>query len=539
LEQRSRGTGQVRLDADLVQRGRRPALWGTAILAAGLAWVLQHRQSIFRIGHVQALVGLTVAGAALRFSTLGTQSYWYDEAITVNLVRRSLHEMLAAIPDSESTPPLYYVVAWGWSRLFGTGEVGLRSLSAVLGTATVPAAYVAARAFVSRRSSLVAAAFVAVSPLLVWYSQEARAYALLVLLGTLSLLFFRRAVDRRETKWLTWWAIMSTLAIATHYFAVFLIAAEAAWLALRCPARAELRRAVAVVVLLAAALAPLALYQAFHYHTSWIANSGSLVGRAAYLLHQLVVGVYPVSDIRPIVVAVPVLVLVGLFAWTVQKEREGALLALAIGVAAIAIPFAMALVSDHVFDGRGDYFFYRNLIIATVPLTIPVAAVAGTAHAGKVGLMVCAVVCLLLVGISVDISRRPDLQRPDTRAIAVALGSPRGLRAILLDARTSVALKLYRPRLREMALQSVHLREIEVIEEQDSPTAPQAALSPPRGFRGTKLENVPHGFAIVVLRAANLRRVTRANLAREFPTNREVAILIDPPPSERRSVAHP
>ena len=45
--------------------------------------------------------------------------------------------MLRAIPDSESTPPLYYVLAWLWTHVFGTGEVGLRSLSALLGTATI------------------------------------------------------------------------------------------------------------------------------------------------------------------------------------------------------------------------------------------------------------------------------------------------------------------------------------------------------------------------------------------------------------------
>ncbi len=75
----------------------------------------------------------TAVAALLRFLTSGTQSYWYDEAITVELVQRPFHAMLGALPTSESTPPLYYVLAWIWSRMFGTGETGLRSLSAVLG----------------------------------------------------------------------------------------------------------------------------------------------------------------------------------------------------------------------------------------------------------------------------------------------------------------------------------------------------------------------------------------------------------------------
>src|SRR5829696_7198175 len=119
---------------------------------------------------IQALVALTAGAALLRFLALSTQSYWYDEAITVELVRRPFSGMLGAVPQSESTPPLYYVLAWIWSQIFGTDEAGLRSLSAALGTATVPATYAAGRQFVSRRSAFVAAALVAVSPLLVWYS---------------------------------------------------------------------------------------------------------------------------------------------------------------------------------------------------------------------------------------------------------------------------------------------------------------------------------------------------------------------------------
>ena len=85
---------------------------------------------------IAVVAGLALAGAALRFSTLGVQSYWADEGVTVHLLRMSFGGMLSAIPDSESTPPLYYALAWCWSKLFGTGEWGLRSLSAVIGTAT-------------------------------------------------------------------------------------------------------------------------------------------------------------------------------------------------------------------------------------------------------------------------------------------------------------------------------------------------------------------------------------------------------------------
>ena len=145
--------------------------------------------------HLVALAGIVVLGAALRFATLDLQSYRYDEAVTVGRVLHpSLFDTLSTVPRSESTPPLYYLVAWLWSRPFGTGEVGLRSLSALAGTASIAVVYLGAVALpLPRRAGLIAAAMVAVSPVLIWFSQDARAYALVFLLTALSFLFFARA----------------------------------------------------------------------------------------------------------------------------------------------------------------------------------------------------------------------------------------------------------------------------------------------------------------------------------------------------------
>ncbi|MDX6646594.1 MAG: mannosyltransferase [Miltoncostaeaceae bacterium] len=113
---------------------------------------------------LQLLAGLTALAALLRFATLDLQSLWYDETVTAGLVRMDLFDMLGRIPDSESTPPLYYVIAWLWAKVFGTGEVGLRSLSALAGTAFVPVAYAAAARLVTPRAGLIAAALAALNP---------------------------------------------------------------------------------------------------------------------------------------------------------------------------------------------------------------------------------------------------------------------------------------------------------------------------------------------------------------------------------------
>ena len=157
--------------------------------------------------------------------------------------------MLRQVKGSESNPPLYYVLAWAWAKAFGTGEIGLRSLSALFGAATVPVAYLVGRELASNRAGLIAAAIVAVNPMLIWYSQEARSYAVLVFFGALALLFFVRALHSWMGRDLALWALASALALCSHYFAVFAVAIEAVWLlvAMRSdvaagPARGRRRR---------------------------------------------------------------------------------------------------------------------------------------------------------------------------------------------------------------------------------------------------------------------------------------------------------
>ena len=142
------------------------------------------------------LAGIIAAAAVVRFATLDHQSYDHDEAVTAwRVLQSDLGGTLSVVADSERSPPLYYLLAWLWSKLFGTGEVGLRSLSALIGTLTVPAAYLAARELSSARAGLIAAALVAFNPYLVWYSQQARSYALVVLFIAWGLYFFARCLS--------------------------------------------------------------------------------------------------------------------------------------------------------------------------------------------------------------------------------------------------------------------------------------------------------------------------------------------------------
>ena len=130
------------------------------------------------------MAALTALGAIVRFATLNAKGFWEDEGATAVLMRADLWDMVGTqIKELEAAPPLFYVLEWGAAQALGTGEVALRLLPALFGVAAIPFAYLAGKELVSERAGVAAAALVAVNPLLVWYSQEARAYSVLVLLS--------------------------------------------------------------------------------------------------------------------------------------------------------------------------------------------------------------------------------------------------------------------------------------------------------------------------------------------------------------------
>jgi 4-amino-4-deoxy-L-arabinose transferase-like glycosyltransferase len=300
----------------------------------------------------RALGLVVLAGAALRFATLDLQSLWYDEAVTAHLLRLDLGAMLRAIPDSESTPPLYYVLAWLWAQIAGTGEAGLRALPALLGVATIPVVWALARRLGGDRAALCAAALTAVNPMLVWFSQEARAYALLALLAAASALLWLRALQAPRRGRLLAWGAVAALALATHYYALFLVGPQALWIALRTPGRGARVAALALPAAAAIALAPLALQQRSNDSAAFIGES-SLAHRLAQIPKQFLVGydapverLLAVASLAVLLVAVAgLLALLAGRARVTAGARTDAVRLTAVTAAALLVPAALALAA--------------------------------------------------------------------------------------------------------------------------------------------------------------------------------------------------
>jgi uncharacterized membrane protein len=96
----------------------------------------------------------------------------------------------------------------------------------LLGTVAILAAYWAGKRIYDTRTGLVAAALVALSPFLIWYSQEARMYELLFLAGLLSAAFLVLAVRDNRAKLWVGYLVFTLVGMFTQYFFAFLVAGQ-------------------------------------------------------------------------------------------------------------------------------------------------------------------------------------------------------------------------------------------------------------------------------------------------------------------------
>jgi mannosyltransferase len=397
---------------------------------------------------IAAVGALTVLGAVLRFYGIGHQGFWYDEANTAMLVRLSPGKMLGLIPQGESTPPLYYCVAWVWARLFGDGEAGLRSLSAVAGVLFVPVAYGAGAKLISRRAGVIAAGLAACNPLLIWYSQEARSYALLVLLTGVSLLLFVYARARPSPRILGAWVVACALALATHYYASVAVIPQAAWLLAEHRAKRDVQIAVGIVAVCGLALIPLAMSQNGTGHDAWIA--GSPFGeRLRQIIPQFLIGTNAPERklLKYLTMALGLVAVVLLALRSSAPERRGALVAGGLTIGGFVLSLLFVAVGF-------DDLITRNIIALWLPAALVVTAGLAARRARRIGVAVAVALCVIGVTATIGIAADRSLQRPDWRYVARALGlQPRDgtNRAILVQHYSYLLpLSLYMPRLHVM-----------------------------------------------------------------------------------------
>ena len=179
--------------------------------------------------HIGLLLLLLFA-FALRVISLDRLGLAYDEAATALMARATPQEIIAFHWDAAfEHPPVWVLLMHGWSQLAGQSEFSLRFLPALAGTLVVLLVWQLARVLWPDEPLLppLSALLVATAPVLVYYSQEARMYTLVVLLMLLSILLVLRLYTHPSWQlviacWLVNWVMLGL-----HYYAALGLAIQA------------------------------------------------------------------------------------------------------------------------------------------------------------------------------------------------------------------------------------------------------------------------------------------------------------------------
>ena len=471
------------------------------------------------------LAALTLLAAVLRLSTLGAQSFWYDEAFTpLHVLHSSLFTTLEWLPKTENSPPLWYLLEWVDYRVLGSGAFALRLPSALAGIALVPVAWAIGRELADRAAAIACAALVTVGPLFVWYSQEARVYGLFMLTSGLAMLAFVRVLREPSGRRFAWFALAGALCLLTHYFAVFLLAGMGIWLLADTRTRRRSLPALAVLALVGLALLPLISAQGGR-GTQWIGH-WALKARIEAIPDYYLAGYSGarVGHSIEALVALPLLAVVALGIWRMWKDpgdarrRQAVWATLAVTAAGVLIPLVLAI-------GGADYLAPRNLVGAMVPFSALVAVLATwPAPRDALGPALLVVALLALLGVTLLVEFDAKYQRSDWKGVVNGLPAGNN-RAVVVNELGSAPLRYYIPGLVQLH-SGDSVRVSEVVLTGEEPLRASAGTPPAPGF---KLAGRQDFTGLVALRfVASRPRVVSARTLRDRNITLTHAIVLAP-----------
>jgi len=235
---------------------------------------------------MRTVVGLAVAvvvviGLVLRFYT--HSALWLDEALTVDRARLPFSQIAGSVKQ-DGAPPLYYYLLHFWMEVFGQSDLATRSLSGVIGVVSLPVAWLAGNRFGGRAVGWTTVVLISSAPFAVYYSTEARMYALVILLTGCGFLALHRALEAPRPGNLIATAVVTAALLYSQYWALYLVGVVGLWLLVsalwtrhkdaaapgwRRPATAFL--AVVVGCILFVPWLPTFIYQSRYTGTPWAA----------------------------------------------------------------------------------------------------------------------------------------------------------------------------------------------------------------------------------------------------------------------------
>jgi hypothetical protein len=167
------------------------------------------------------LVMLVVALCA-RFAARPLAPFWLDEAATGAIIGQPNFQLFWKEVYWEVSSPLYFIFMRGWQSIFGLSDLSLRVPSLLFSVASPLCILFATIPKISRLDKICWAALLALWLPGIGFAQDARCYALVLLLSTLQTLAYIRLLEMPSVRNSAIWVFFAAMAIASHYDAAYL-----------------------------------------------------------------------------------------------------------------------------------------------------------------------------------------------------------------------------------------------------------------------------------------------------------------------------
>jgi 4-amino-4-deoxy-L-arabinose transferase-like glycosyltransferase len=168
---------------------------------------------------------IILLGLFLRLYHLGYYDFWYDEVISFFRAKHIIQIFRYDFFQYQFDPPLFYVLLAPLVE-FTRNEFFLRLFPAIIGVITIYFSYRFGKRFFSKKVGLILAFLLSISPFHIYYSQELRAYSLLILITIISYFSFYLYIGERKFKYYIFWILSSLLLLYTHNLAIFLLISQ-------------------------------------------------------------------------------------------------------------------------------------------------------------------------------------------------------------------------------------------------------------------------------------------------------------------------
>ncbi len=184
-------------------------------------------------GRDRALAQVAVLVPAIVMAALGLirahwPALWADELATWGAATAPWENLWGMLSEIDAIMAPYYVLMWGWVKVFGASDFSLRVPSILAMTAATGLVAALGTRLASPRVGLIAGLLFALFPATSRYAQEARMYAFVVFAGVLATLLLVRALDDRPRlgRWAAYTGGVALLGLF-HAVALLLLAAHA------------------------------------------------------------------------------------------------------------------------------------------------------------------------------------------------------------------------------------------------------------------------------------------------------------------------